>query len=112
MKIAVPVTNGVLSSHFGHCEVFFISDVDVKTGEITASTTHEPPDHMPGAFPAWLREMGVELVIAGGMGSRAQGLFSQAGIEIVTGAPVEAPEKIVSDYLEKKLTTGENVCDH
>ncbi len=112
MKIGIPVTNGELSSHFGHCEFFFVADVDTQTGKITDSANHEPPDHTPGAFPAWLREMGVELVIAGGMGSRAQGLFSQAGIEVITGISVQAPENIINEYLENKLTPGENVCDH
>jgi len=46
------------------------------------------------------------------MGSRAQQLFAQNGIQVVCGAPSENPEKIVTDYLSGKLVTGANVCDH
>ena len=63
-------------------------------------------------LPAWLAEQGVSLVIAGGMGQRAQMLFGDRGISVIVGAPVETPEKLVSDYLAGALQTGDNVCDH
>ena len=53
-----------------------------------------------------------DIIIAGGMGSRAQELFVGKGIHVVTGASSEAPEKVVAEYLRGELTTGANVCDH
>jgi len=46
------------------------------------------------------------------MGQRAQGLFAEQGIRVVTGAPAETPERVVGDYLAGTLQVGENVCDH
>jgi predicted Fe-Mo cluster-binding NifX family protein len=46
------------------------------------------------------------------MGARAQGLFAENKIEVVVGAPAETPEALVAAYLDGKLKTGENVCDH
>jgi predicted Fe-Mo cluster-binding NifX family protein len=46
------------------------------------------------------------------MGARAQGLFAEAGIEVVVGAPSEPPAKIVEAYLDGSLQTGGNICDH
>ena len=63
-------------------------------------------------LPQWLDENEAELVIAGGMGRRAQGLFAQAGIRVVVGAPSAEPRRIAEDYLAGRLQTGENICDH
>jgi predicted Fe-Mo cluster-binding NifX family protein len=52
------------------------------------------------------------MIIAGGMGSRAQGLFAESGIQVITGAPSEAPEVLVKNYLDGTLVVGDNVCDH
>ena len=52
------------------------------------------------------------MIIAGGMGQRAQALFSEHGIEVVIGAPAETPENLVNSYLAGTLKSGENVCDH
>ena len=71
-----------------------------------------PPPHEPGVLPKWLQEQEVGLVIAGGMGQRAQQLFAEKGIRVVVGAPVESPETLVTQYLAGTLATGENVCDH
>jgi ATP-binding protein involved in chromosome partitioning len=71
-----------------------------------------PPPHEPGVLPRWLAELGANVIIAGGMGSRAQTLFNMNGIKVVVGAPVDYPEKIVADYLNAALVTGANTCDH
>jgi predicted Fe-Mo cluster-binding NifX family protein len=52
------------------------------------------------------------MIIAGGMGQRALGLFAGQGIQVVLGAAAETPERLVNDYLAGRLQTGENVCDH
>jgi predicted Fe-Mo cluster-binding NifX family protein len=63
-------------------------------------------------LPPWLSEQGVTVVIAGGMGSRAQGLFSQNRIKVVVGAVGVDPKKVVLDYMQGSLSVGDNVCDH
>ena len=112
MRIAIPVANGKLALHFGHCEQFALIDVDPSTNRILAQDFIAAPEHQPGLLPMWLKEKGVNLVIAGGMGSRAQNLFMQNGIQVITGAPSEGPKKLVEDYIAGCLTTGENICDH
>lgn len=112
MKIAIPTASGRLCPHFGHCDQFAlveVADDDPKTMRTTMST---PPPHEPGLLPRWLHAQGVEVVIAGGMGHRAQELFAQSDIRVVLGAPNETPEKIVADYLGGSLALGENPCDH
>jgi len=112
MKIAIPLTGGSLSAHFGHCEQFAIIDADPKAKKVLSREDVTPPPHEPGLYPKWLAERNATHIIAGGMGQNARNLFAQNKIEVVVGAPSEAPEKIVSLYLEGKLETGENSCDH
>ena len=75
MRYAVPVSGGLMSPHFGHCEQFALFDVDVDKKEVTKKQFVPSPEHQPGLLPAWLAEQGVSMVIAGGMGPRAQEIF-------------------------------------
>jgi predicted Fe-Mo cluster-binding NifX family protein len=112
MKIAIPLTDGKLSAHFGHCEQFAIVEVDSDNKNVISENLLTPPAHEPGVLPKWLAEMNVELIIAGGMGQRAQQLFAQNNIDVAVGAPADEPQQIVSDYLAGRLQCGQNICDH
>jgi len=112
MRIAIPTANGRLSAHFGHCQEFALIDADPDTKTIVGKEMVAAPDHQPGLLPRWLAERGANVIIAGGMGKRAQGLFTEQNIEVVVGAPAEEPETIVEDYLAGTLKTGDNICDH
>jgi predicted Fe-Mo cluster-binding NifX family protein/DNA-directed RNA polymerase subunit RPC12/RpoP len=107
---AVPTSGGRLCAHFGHCDQFAL--VETENGEIKKTDMHTPPPHEPGVLPKWLHEQGAHVIIAGGMGARAQDLFSQNNIQVVTGAPVDTPESLVNQYIAHSLETGENLCDH
>jgi len=110
LRIALPVDGNNLSSHFGHSPEFAL--FDVKDNAITANGLAEPPPHSPGAIPSWLREKGVNVVIAGGIGRRAVDMLKSSGIEVVVGAPAGTPEDVVKAYLAGTLATGDNICDH
>ena len=110
MRYAIPTVDSRLATHFGHAECFTF--VDVRDGEVVDSQTAASPEHAPGLFPRWLKENGVNIVISGGMGRRAQQLLAEHGLEVVVGAPPEAPEALVQRHLAGDLVTGDNVCDH
>jgi ATP-binding protein involved in chromosome partitioning len=112
MKIAVPVAQGMLAMHFGHCEQFAVFEVDSDKKTILSKEMLTPPRHEPGVLPKWLSELGAKVIITGGMGIRAQNLFTQNGVDVVVGAPAEDPEKVVQSYLDGTLKPGANICDH
>lgn len=112
MRFAIPVVNGLLSMHFGHCSHFGLIDVDDETKSIQGIEYVDAPAHQPGLLPRWLAERQAHVIISGGMGARAQQLFSEQGIKVVVGAPSEAPETLVESYLQGTLVCGGNVCDH
>ena len=112
MKIAIPTANDLLAMHFGHCETFTILSADTENNTINAQESATAPPHEPGVLPRWLAEKGVDLVIAGGMGNRAQELFRAQGIEVIIGAPAQKPVELVQTYLRGELKPGTNLCDH
>ncbi len=112
MKIAIPIVDDQLCMHFGHCAHFALVDVDETSKKIVAQKRVEPPPHEPGVLPKWLHEQGATVILAGGMGSRAQQLFQQNGIQVVVGCPTAAPADLVAAFLAGTLVAGENVCDH
>jgi predicted Fe-Mo cluster-binding NifX family protein len=112
VRIAIPVTQGNLSTHFGHCERFALFDVDADAASVPNPRLLAPPAHEPGVLPRWLHEQGTDVIITGGMGARAQSLFAQNNITVVLGAPAENPAQIVKSYLDGSLRTGANLCDH
>jgi len=112
MKIAVPVENGHLSTHFGHCAEFALYEVDTTSKTAQKKTLHRAPPHEPGVLPRWLHELGANVIVTGGMGQRARQLFAEQGIEVVIGAPPDPVDHVVTEYLTGTLTTGANPCDH
>ncbi len=112
MRIAIPVTDSKLSAHFGHCRHFAIIDVDTNAKDIKSQELVDSPGHEPGLLPNWLAGLNVELIIAGGMGQRAQQLFAQSGIDVAVGAADDNPQELARQYLAGQLKTGQNICDH
>jgi len=98
--------------HFGHCERFALVEVDLSTKTILNREDIDAPPHQPGLLPPWLAERGANMIIAGGMGRRAQDLLVEQGSQVIVGAPADTPERLVGDYLAGTLQAGENVCDH
>jgi predicted Fe-Mo cluster-binding NifX family protein len=110
MKFAIPLANGKLTAHFGHCREFAL--IEVAENKITDKQILTPPPHEPGVLPDWLHELGADVIIAGGMGQRAVSLFNEKGIKVIIGAPELEPEALVASYLDNTLMTGDNICDH
>ena len=112
MRIAIPTAEGKLAVHFGHCQTFVLIDVDTDKKEILKTEEFPAPAHQPGLLPGWLAEREANVIIAGGMGQRAQSLFAEQNIQVITGAQSLEPESLVKQYLEGTLQTGANLCDH
>lgn len=108
--IAIPLEDGVLCAHFGHCEQFAI--VTVVDDVITEVKELTPPEHVPGLYPRWVASFGVTDVIAGGMGQKAINLFNEQNINAFVGAPLDDPTTLVTLFLEGKLNLNANYCNH
>lgn len=108
--IAIPLENGILCPHFGHCEQFAI--IEVTEGKITKEEIVTPPEHQPGLYPKWIAQFKVTDVIAGGMGQRAIDLFHDQHINVFVGAPMQKASALVTDFISGTLKLESNYCDH
>jgi predicted Fe-Mo cluster-binding NifX family protein len=107
MMIAVASDGGLVSEHFGHCEAFSI--FTEENGKIVLQERIPNPVHTPGFLPVYLRELGVEVVISGGMGGSAVHLFNEKNIEVVTGA--RGDSKFAAEgYIRGELVSTGSIC--
>ncbi|MFA6838682.1 MAG: NifB/NifX family molybdenum-iron cluster-binding protein [Dysgonamonadaceae bacterium] len=109
-KIAIPIENGKLCAHFGHCEYFAIATV--QNNQIIEIIEKIPPAHEPGIYPQWITSFNVTDVIAGGMGQEAIKLFNQQNINVFVGAPIKGEKEIVEKFLANELSLNANYCNH
>jgi predicted Fe-Mo cluster-binding NifX family protein len=107
MLIAIPSEGNVVCPHFGHCEMFTMYDTDTKQFNSLPN-----PGHTPGFLPGFLKEKGAQLVIAGGMGGRAQDLFAESGIELIVGVSGNIKDVVISFEKGELKSTGAVCSEH
>jgi predicted Fe-Mo cluster-binding NifX family protein len=107
MKIAISTDSGRISEHFGRCPEFTI--LEIMDGKVAGTEVIPNPGHHPGYLPRYFNEMGVEAIIAGGMGFRAQQLFDEMGIKPVVGVAGSVDE-VVRLLEAGTLKGGESLC--
>jgi predicted Fe-Mo cluster-binding NifX family protein len=109
MKIAISTDNGFVSAHFGRCPSYTL--VEIQEGKIIEREEIPNPGHQPGFLPVYLSQKGVNTIIAGGMGPRAQGLFAEKNIQTVIGVQGRIDD-VIEKYLRHELEAGQDLCDH
>ncbi|MGC9349588.1 MAG: NifB/NifX family molybdenum-iron cluster-binding protein [Anaerolineae bacterium] len=93
-----------VSAHFGRCPYFTLIEVDSDEVEAVESVANPHyANHQPGQVPAFVKGLGAEVMISGGMGRRAIALFDHYGIQIATGANGTVGEAL-DCYLRGDLT--------
>lgn len=107
MRVAISTDGDFVSAHFGRCPQFTLVDIDKN--KVTKREIIDNPGHHPGFLPQFLSEKGAACIIAGGMGMRAQELFSQAGIDSILGVEGSI-DSVVKHLLAGTLKGGESIC--
>jgi len=108
-KIAVASDNKNVTEHFGHCETFEIYETENST--ITKYESIPNPGHKPGFLPNFLNDLGVKVIISGGMGGGAVEIFNEKGIQVIVGARGKAEDAIKS-FIKSELKSSGAVCEH
>lgn len=109
MKVAIPTDQGYVSAHFGRCTTYTIFEIHEE--KILHREEIPNPGHQPGFLPQFLSEKSVSCIITGGMGPRAQGLFTQKNIEAIIG--VQGPvDEVIEKFIKQELYPGEDLCGH
>ena len=107
MKIAISTDAGFVSAHFGRCPSFTIADIE--EGKVSSVEEINNPGHQPAFLPNFLAERGVKYIICGGMGNRAQMLFTEKNITPVIGVTGKI-EEVIEKFIQGKLEAGESFC--
>lgn len=107
MRIAISTDGKNVSSHFGRCPSFTL--IDIENGNTVKRLELLNPGHSPGYIPQFLKDKGVQIIVCGGMGARAQGFFETFSIETIMGVNGKIDDVI--ETLEKgMLKGGKSLC--
>ncbi|NLT47937.1 MAG: P-loop NTPase [Clostridiales bacterium] len=107
IKIAVASENEMVTEHFGHCVNFNI--FEAEDNRVVKTESIPNPGHRPGFLPNFLNDMGVNVIISGGMGSGAIDIFNEKNIEVIVGASGNA-KAAAEAYLNGTLKSTGSVC--
>ncbi|KAF2956913.1 NifB/NifX family molybdenum-iron cluster-binding protein [Marinitoga sp. 38H-ov] len=105
MKIAIPLIENLgkesrISDHFGRAPYFGLIEYN---GNYELEIIENPlVVHKPGEVPTFMKENGINLVIAKGMGERGYLILKKFGIEVIRGANGTIDE-IMTLFKENKL---------
>ena len=110
MKIAVTCVNGQVFQHFGHCPSFLICDVE--EGKLVSSTMVDSSSSGCGALAGFLADLGVNVVICGGIGAGAKNHLAASGLQVLPGASGDALAQVES-YIAGTLNYDpDSECNH
>jgi predicted Fe-Mo cluster-binding NifX family protein len=110
MKIAVASMQDEVSQHFGHCEKFMIFEIN-ESSAISVEEIINPTQHSHGQLPTMLMQHGVNVVIAGGIGTGAKQLLQNTNISVYSGINGNVKDAVAL-FLSGKLVDANTDCGH
>ncbi len=110
-RAAIALDGSIVAQHFGRVREFLL--ITFEDGQEVAREVFSAPEgeHAPGVFPRRVKEMGADIVVAGGMGVKAKDFFSELGVQVLTVPSMEV-EEAVRALLSGTLQPVETDCGH
>ena len=108
-RVAIPVTNHMLSEYFGECSHYEIFEIDRdildrKELEIPVGTGMTD-------LPAWLEEHGITDVITYKVNAKIISLFASKKVNLFVGIPINPPQNLIEDYLNGRLESNKRIIE-
>jgi predicted Fe-Mo cluster-binding NifX family protein len=100
---------GEVSGHFGHSPFFAVAEV---SGPLVVSVRVVPsPGHGAGgcSMPQFVRSLGAQALVVGGIGAPAAGMLAAAGIEVIAGISGNAGDALRA-LAAGTLARGDATC--
>ncbi len=110
MKLAVTYENGEIFQHFGHTEQFKI--YEIEEGKILSSQVVDTKGSGHGALAGFLQDLGVQVLICGGIGGGARNALAEVGISLYPGASGDADSQVASFLAGALAYDPDTVCSH
>lgn len=111
MIVAVPYLQGGVNAHFGSTQAFLIAEgVD---GQMEHASVFEVQgmQHNHAGIAGFLKEQGVKVILAGGMGAPMQQALKMQGFELYCGVSGPAVEAVEA-FLRGEIEQSESTCGH
>ncbi len=106
-RVAIPVTNNMLSEFFGTCSHYEIFEIEKKV--LNRYLLLIPNGIEIVDLPAWLERMGITDVISFKVNPKIMKLFASKKVNLFVGIPFNSPEAIIDDYLKGRLESNEKI---
>ena len=113
-KIAIPVTkSNQVDEHFGHCEFYGVYTISEKNEIADVQTIKsEQGCGCKSNIASVLSDMGVTIMLAGGIGAGAINVLNNSGIMVIRGCSGNASD-IVKQYIGGSISdSGESCLQH
>ena len=110
MRLAVTFENGEIFQHFGHTEQFKV--YDVEDGKISGAQIVDTNGSGHGALAGFLKDLGVDVLICGGIGGGARNALAEAVIELFPVACGDADAQVESNLAGNLNYDPDTVCNH
>jgi len=106
-RVAIPLNEGKLSEYLADCSHYHIYEIDGVN--IEHSSLQAPALKGIEELPLWIADQGITDIIAFKMDRKIVSLFTGYKINIFLGAPFVSPRELITEYVNGRLTSNEQV---
>lgn len=100
-KVAIPVTDNMLSHNFTDCAYYLIYEIgDTK---IIDNTTEFTPEKQVEGIKEWTRKWNITDIITRDIDQISLRYFADTKINLFVGVPISSPGKLIEQYLDGTL---------
>lgn len=109
-KIAIPTKGSMVDNHFGHCEMYTVITADDNGNIINKEILPSPQGcGCKSNIAAVFQQIGVEIMLAGGIGEGAINVLKSHGIKVIRGCSGDV-DKLAEQYFKGKLVDSGLSC--
>ncbi len=111
MIVAIPYLQGNVNAHFGSTQAFMVAEASGEKVEKATVYEVQGMQHNHHGIAGFLKEQGVEVILAGGMGAPMQQALKMQGFELYCGVSGPAIEAVEA-FLRGEIEQSESTCGH
>jgi predicted Fe-Mo cluster-binding NifX family protein len=109
LKIAIPITDNILSKRFGNCSHYVVYEIVDKT--VINKKTIVPPIESIDKLADWAESTGITDVIVNYINDTYLNYFSNTKINLFVGVGRNNPEELIEEYLKGTLQSDAHIFE-
>jgi len=108
-RVAIPVTNHLLSEYFGECSHYEIFEINREI--LNRKQMEAPAGTIMAELPDWLEKQGITDVITYKVNAKIISLFASKKVNLFVGIPMNSPDTLIDDYLHGRLESNKKIIE-